>query len=85
MPTAQPHAHPLRGVRLWPIAALALGVAVSGLSWHWGEVPGLQYLAVYLLSLIPGLPLGFAVFGSRHAVGWVAGALLGYGLTAGAI
>lgn len=29
-----------------------------------------------------GLPLGFALFGRRHAAGWIAGAALGYGLVA---
>ena len=33
----------------------------------------------------PGLPLGFALFGPNHAGGWIAGAILGYGLTALAI
>ena len=43
------------------------------------------YVAIYLLALLPGLPLGFALFGRRQAAGWVAGALLGYVLTAIAI
>ena len=47
--------------------------------------PGLVYLAVYLLALLPGLPLGLALFGRRQAAGWIAGGLLGYVLTALAI
>lgn len=43
------------------------------------------YAGIYLLALVPGLPLGFALFGSRQAAGWVAGGLLGYVLTALAI
>jgi hypothetical protein len=43
------------------------------------------YLALYLLALVPGLPLGFALFGRRHAAGWASGALFGYALTALAI
>ncbi len=46
---------------------------------------GLMYGAVYLLALLPGLPLGFALFGRRQAAGWIAGGLLGYALTALAI
>jgi hypothetical protein len=45
----------------------------------------LFYTGVYLLALVPGLPLGFALFGRRHAAGWVAGGLYGYVLTALAI
>lgn len=46
---------------------------------------GLFYAALYLLALLPGVPLGFALFGRRHAAGWIAGALFGYVLTALAI
>jgi hypothetical protein len=45
----------------------------------------LLYFGIYLLALVPGLPLGFALFGRRHAAGWIAGALFGYVLTAFAI
>lgn len=43
---------------------------------------GLAYFTLYLLALIPGLPIGFAVFGRRHALGWIAGSALGYFFTA---
>jgi hypothetical protein len=43
------------------------------------------YTIVYLLAVMPGLPLGFALFGRRHAAGWIAGGLFGYMLTALAI
>ena len=43
------------------------------------------YFLVYLLALVPGLPLGFALFGRRQAAGWIAGALFGYMLTSLAI
>lgn len=86
MPPAQTtsHANP-RAAGLWKVAALALVLIVMALAWRWGRVMGLRHLAIYVLSLVPGLPLGLAVFGRRHAAGWVAGALLGYGLTASAI
>ncbi len=40
------------------------------------------YGLIFALALVPGLPLGFALFGRRHAVGWIGGAVLGYALTA---
>lgn len=43
------------------------------------------YFIVYLLAILPGLPLGFSLFGRRHAAGWIAGALFGYMLTSLAI
>jgi hypothetical protein len=66
---------------LWRIAAAVLAAAAIALSWRWGRLTGLQHLAIYLLSLAPGLPVGFALFGRRHAAGWIAGAVLGYALT----
>src|SRR6186713_1621883 len=43
------------------------------------------YGIVYVVACLPGLPLGFALFGRKQAAGWVAGALFGYMLTALAI
>jgi hypothetical protein len=78
--------HAASGVgRLAQVAALVLGVTILALCWRWGRTTGLQHLIVYLLSLLPGLPLAFALFGRRHAAGWIVGALLGHGLTASAI
>lgn len=48
-------------------------------------ITSLFYSLVYLLALMPGLPLGFALFGRRHAAGWIAGGLFGYVLTSLAI
>ncbi|MGH9409589.1 MAG: hypothetical protein ACRD1V_09065, partial [Vicinamibacterales bacterium] len=42
---------------------------------------GWLYAAIFVLALVPGLPLGFALFGRRHAAGWIVGAALGYFLT----
>ena len=64
-------------------AAGVLFVAVVALSWvlgHGSAGPG--YLVLYALLLLPGLPLGFLLFGRGHAAGWIAGALIGYGLSA---
>ena len=46
---------------------------------------GLLYAALYALALVPGLPAGFALFGRRHAAGWIVGAGLGYFFTAVAL
>jgi len=52
------------------------------LSWVLGGGPaGLLYLLIYLLAVAPGLPIGVALFGPRHASAWICGALIGYGLT----
>jgi hypothetical protein len=60
-----------------------LAGTVSGLSVWFGEgFGGLLYFLLYLLALVPGLPVGFALFGRRHAAGWIAGALIGYAITA---
>ena len=42
---------------------------------------GFAYAVIFCLSLVPGLPVGFMLFGRRHAAGWIGGALIGYGLT----
>ena len=36
------------------------------------------YLLLFASFCLPGLPLGFALFGRRHAAGWISGALIGY-------
>ena len=45
----------------------------------------LVYGVLFVLAAAAGLPLGFAVFGRRHAAGWIAGALFGYAVTAVAV
>jgi hypothetical protein len=68
------------------VAGAALGVLVMVLAWQFGRGPGgLFYLLVYLLALVPGLPVGFTLFGRRQAAGWIAGGLVGYVLTAFAL
>ncbi len=63
-------------------AAAALTLGVFALVWIFaGGAVGWLYAAIYALAIAPGLPLGFALFGRRHAAGWIAGSLLGYGLT----
>ena len=42
---------------------------------------GLGYALLFLLFGLPGLPLGFALFGRRHPASWIAGIAFGYALT----
>lgn len=72
----------MRGSRLAGLFGLTLSALVIASAWMFGEWRGLADLAVYALALVPGLPLGFWLFGRRHAAGWIAGALIGYALTA---
>ncbi len=63
-------------------AAAALAASIAAMAWICGGgAAGLLYLVIYLLAVAPGVPLGFALFGRRHAAGWICGALVGYGLT----
>ena len=43
------------------------------------------YALIYCGATLPGLPLGWRLFGRRHPAGWIAGALIGYALTAFAV
>lgn len=63
-------------------AALALVAALGGLVAVLAGVSGLVYAALFLLATVPGFPIGFALFGRRHAAGWIAGAAVGYAMTA---
>jgi protoporphyrinogen oxidase len=67
---------------LWGVGA-AIAVVLFALSWLIGHGPmGPAYATGYGLALAPGLPLGWWLFGRRHAAGWIAGGLIGYALTA---
>ena len=60
---------------------LALGALVLTSVWAVGQGPGaLLFPFVYAALVLPGVPLGFALFGRRHPAGWIAGAILGYAL-----
>jgi hypothetical protein len=64
------------------IAAALLAASVLGLAWTLGGgFAGLVYLTIYLLAAAPGVPIGVALFGARHAAAWICGGLIGYGLT----
>src|SRR5215208_2853693 len=47
-----------------------------------GRTTAVVYVLAYAAATLPGWHIGFALFGKRHAAGWIAGALLGYGITA---
>ena len=60
-----------------------LVVAVGWLSWELGSgLTGLGYLSLLALWAAPGVPIGAFVFGGRHPAAWLAGAALGYPLSA---
>jgi hypothetical protein len=64
-------------------AAVVLGAVVLALAWALGGgVAGLAYAGAYVLATAPGWPIGWRLFGRDHAAGWIAGALLGYTLSA---
>jgi len=64
-------------------AAGVLGAVVLALAWALGGgVAGLAYAGAYVLATAPGWPIGWRLFGRDHAAGWIAGALLGYTLSA---
>lgn len=64
-------------------AAVLLAGGTGSLLWVCSEgSSSLFFPLIYGAALVPGLPLGFALFGRRHGAGWIAGALLGYALTA---
>ena len=59
-----------------PIVAICTGIVAVIIAGPWS----LLYIALYVLATLPGWPLGRALFG-RHPAAFVAGALMGYGLT----
>ncbi len=61
--------------------ATITGLTVAALVAWCGGARGLAYFVLYLLTLLPGLPIGWRLFGREQPAGWVAGALIGYGLT----
>lgn len=66
-------------------ALLAVVTLTVGLAWRWGGSLGLAHLTLYLAALTPGIPVGLALFGPRHAGAWIVGGVLGYALTAVAL
>ena len=62
-----------------PAAVLALSTLAA--LWFAGQFHALLYTVLYVVAVLPGVPLGIALFGRRHPAAWIGGALLGYGLT----
>jgi hypothetical protein len=62
-------------------AAWGLGAAVGAALWIGAGATGVIYTLVFTAAILPGLPLGVALFGRRHPAAWIGGALIGYGLT----
>ena len=64
-------------------AALAAVLVCTAIAlWALGGVVAIACFLLITLGTVPGIPLGFALFGRRHAAGWIAGALFGYAITA---
>jgi hypothetical protein len=70
------------GANIPKTLTLTLALSVIALTLWFGGLRGEVYLALYCLTLIPGLPVGWMLFGRRQPAGWVAGLAIGYGLTA---
>jgi hypothetical protein len=60
--------------------ALALASSFALALYAVGGSSGLLYLAIFLVAVQPGLPLGFALFGREQPAGWIAGIGIGYAL-----
>jgi hypothetical protein len=63
------------------VSGSALALSMIAALWFAGQSRALLYTLIYLAAVLPGVPLGIALFGRRHAAAWIGGALLGYGLT----
>jgi hypothetical protein len=60
---------------------LALSAAVLLVAGLIGGRAGVLYLAAYAAAIVPGLPVGRALFGRKHPASLIAGGVIGYGLT----
>lgn len=63
-------------------ACLALCAVLATASfWIIGDgAAGWLYALLYCVAVLPGLRIGFALFGRSHVGGWISGALIGYTL-----
>jgi hypothetical protein len=67
-----------------PALAGLLGVLLLALTWQIGSAGALLTLAYICIICVPGLPIGFKLFGRTHPAGWISGALMGYASSASA-
>ncbi len=65
---------PFADAALLALPSLLLVLLIGGLA-------GLSTGALFLLALVPGVPVGMRLFGRNHGGAYISGALLGYGLT----
>jgi hypothetical protein len=67
----------------WKVRTAAALAALSTLValWATGGLMAVVCLLLIAATSVPGLPIGFALFGRRHAAGWVAGSLIGYAMS----
>jgi hypothetical protein len=63
------------------VAAATLAAFVLAVVLTFGGLTALAYFLLFLLATLPGLPIGFLIFGRAHAASWISGMLLGYALT----
>src|SRR5262249_25049492 len=64
------------------VLGATLLAGLLGLVLWCGGALGAVYFGLYVLALLPGLPVGWRLFGRRQPAGWIAGGLIGYSLTA---
>ena len=64
------------------VTTVLLGATLAWLVAVLAGAAGFVYLALFLLAAVPGLPVGFALFGRRHGAAWIAGVPIGYAMTA---
>ena len=62
-------------------ASIALTASVALTLWALAGLSGFGYLAIFLITCAPGLPVGFALFGRRHIASWLTGLVFGYAVT----
>ena len=60
------------------IARIALVVSLAVSLYAIAGFTAFRYAGLLALAMLPGLPLGFALFGRGHAASWIAGLLFGY-------
>jgi hypothetical protein len=63
------------------LPGLILAFITATAVWLSAGFTGLAYVLAFAAAAVPGMPLGFALLGRRHPAAWIAGPLLGYGLT----
>ena len=62
-------------------AGVLFAVVLTTALWISADGAGVLYTVLFAGAIVPGIPIGIALFGRRHPAAWICGALLGYGLT----